>query len=82
MDLVTPHQLHGLALDMKTGLQDVDARFDWTMDPVLAHLKPRLSAENHPLLTALVAALSDRGAIEGLEAFPQWHDQPLLPLGD
>ncbi len=45
---------------MKSSLQNDDSSMGWAMTPVLDHLKPPLSADTHALLTALVAALSDR----------------------
>ena len=67
---------------LKTALQALDAHMEWTMDPVLEHLRPKLSGESHALLTALVAALSNRDAMDGLEVFQEWRDQPPLPPDD
>jgi hypothetical protein len=52
----------------------------WAMDPILDHLKPRLTASDHALLTALVAALSDRANLEKLDEFPEWQEAKPEPL--
>jgi len=44
------------------------------MDPVLAHLQPKLPAEAHALLTALVAALSYADKLPALDEFPAWRE--------
>jgi tetratricopeptide (TPR) repeat protein len=65
---------------LKTTLQDEAAHMEWTMDPVLTHLQPKLSADSIALLTALVAALSDRSKLPELERFPSWHEAEPQPL--
>jgi tetratricopeptide (TPR) repeat protein len=59
---------------LKSVLQKDDASMEWTMEPVLDHLKPKLKEEDHALLTALVAALSDKQKITVLNNFPEWRD--------
>ena len=59
---------------LKVALQKDGAVMEWTMQPVLDHLKPRLSTDSHALLAALVAALSDAKAAEKLGALPAWRD--------
>ena len=44
------------------------------MQPVLDHLKPRLSAPDHALLTARFAALNLREKAANLDAFPAWRE--------
>jgi hypothetical protein len=64
---------------LKTVLAREGAHAEWTMDPVLAHLQPRLPAERYQLLAALIAALSDATKVPALEQFPAWRDvQPQL----
>jgi tetratricopeptide (TPR) repeat protein len=65
---------------LKTALLAEDVNMEWTMQPVLDHLKPRLSDNSHALLTALVAALSDRAYVEKLDAFSLWRDTAPQPL--
>jgi len=61
---------------LKTTLAREGAHMEWTMDPVLAHLQPRLPAEQHALLSALVAALSNASNLPALDQFPAWRDAP------
>jgi hypothetical protein len=55
---------------------------EWSMDPVLEHLKPRLTASDHALLTALVAALCDGEKLAELDLIPAWREAEPLPVGD
>jgi len=59
---------------LKTALQKEGAIMEWTMDPVLAHLQPKLPAEAYALLTALVAALSYADKLPDLDEFPEWRE--------
>ncbi len=59
---------------LKTVFQNDDAFMKWTMQPVLDHLKPRLTDNDHALLTALVDAMSDRANVEKMDVFRQWRD--------
>ena len=59
---------------LKTILQKEDAYMEWTMHPVLDHIKPKLTAPQHSLLTALVAAMSDKQNLEKLNHFEEWRD--------
>jgi proteasome accessory factor A len=65
---------------LKTVIAAPHAHIDWSMDPVIARLQPRLPADQHQLLTALVAALSDRGSLPSLEQHPAWRDAQAEPL--
>ena len=58
---------------LKTALQVPNAHAEWTMSPVLDHLKPTLTPGDHALLTALVAALSDASNLPALDSFPAWR---------
>lgn len=58
---------------LKAALQSPDAHVEWSMDPVLAHLKSKIPPEVHELLAALVAALSDRAKLADLDRFPAWR---------
>ena len=55
---------------IKTALKAEDARVEWTMAPVLEHMRPKLSAEAHALLTALVTELSDESDSEKPNSLP------------
>jgi tetratricopeptide (TPR) repeat protein len=57
-----------------SALQVEGAHREWTMQPVLDHLKPKLPAEDHALLTALVDALGDQTKVAALETIPAWRE--------
>ena len=59
---------------MKTSLRREGAHMEWTMEPVLAHLKSRLPDIHHALLTVLVAALGDAKNISTLDKFAAWRE--------
>jgi hypothetical protein len=65
---------------LKTALQDPKAIMEWSMNPVLDHLKPKLSASDHALLTALVDAMSFPDKLSTLDQFPLWRDAEPLSL--
>ena len=65
---------------LKTVLQTNDACMEWTMQPVIDHLHPKLEPQNAKLLSALVAALNDRTKLPELEYFPEWREAKLEPL--
>ena len=66
-----------------------DVAVPWDIAYFIEFLKPKLG-EHHldkldalrpaEFLTALVAALNDRAKLPDLDRFPDWHDQPPLPL--
>ncbi len=64
---------------LKTTLARQGANMEWTMAPVLAHLQPRLPADHHALLAALVAA-SDMTKLPAIEQFAAWRDAPAEAL--
>ena len=43
-------------------------------------LKPKLGEHHAEFLTALVAALNDRTKLSALAPFPEWRNQPHVPL--
>ena len=65
---------------LKTGPAREGAHIEWAMDPVLTHLQPRLRAEQHALLAALFAALSNTKNLPALEQFPAWSDAQPEPI--
>jgi tetratricopeptide (TPR) repeat protein len=65
---------------LKSALQAEDVHVEWTMDPVLQHLQSRIPDEALALLTALVAALSDRGRLPDLDRFDAWREAVPQPL--
>ena len=58
---------------MKTVFSRDDSIVVWSMEPVLEHLKPKLEAKDHELLTALVAAMSNAEKIADLDKFEIWR---------
>lgn len=65
---------------LKTALESDASHMEWDMDPVLTHLRPKLTAEHHALLTALVAALSDRANLSTMDQFLLWREAEPQPL--
>jgi hypothetical protein len=63
----------------KQTLSHDDAQLEWIMQPVLDHIRARLAGDARALLTALVAALSDRAKLAALDALSAWREAvPLL----
>ena len=44
------------------------------------YLRPQLHSGSTDFLTALVAAINDRANLPALDSFPEWRDQPPIPL--
>jgi tetratricopeptide (TPR) repeat protein len=59
---------------LKTVLQKDDAFMNWTMQPVLDHIKPQITEQQHTLLSALVTAMSNKINMEKLNEFEEWRD--------
>jgi tetratricopeptide (TPR) repeat protein len=59
---------------LKTVLQKEDAFMEWTMQPVLDYLKPKVTLEHHALLSALVDAMSFKEKMELLNSFLEWRN--------
>jgi len=76
-DIDSPPEILGR---LKTAFSRESAHMEWTMDPVLQHLQPRLPPERHQLLAALVAALNDTTNLPALEQFSAWRDAQPQPL--
>ena len=81
------HQAAGVYIGQLKTLLAVDPLPDnanvakiWEIDPVVAHLRPRLAAGEAEFLTAVAGAMNDRTKLPAVEAFPQWRSQPALPL--
>jgi tetratricopeptide (TPR) repeat protein len=65
---------------MKTALQSGDAFMEWTMTPVLEHMRSKLAEADYEFLATLVFVLSDRAKMPDLDRFTEWRDQPPVPL--
>lgn len=59
---------------IRAALGQPDAHEDWTIQPMLDHLRPRLGETNYQFLNALGEALSDATALPRLNEFSQWRD--------
>lgn len=68
-------EIAGIIGQIRTALSDPGAHLDWTILPMLDHLRgrSRLTAADYEFLKALAEVLSDSEAIERLEEFPQWR---------
>lgn len=61
----------GIVGQIRAALRGEDAHLDWTIRPMLDHLRPRLGEVNYEFLKALANALSDSSAMPRLDGFPQ-----------
>jgi tetratricopeptide (TPR) repeat protein len=59
---------------LKTILENSSSFMEWNMSLILNHIKRKLTDEEHTLLTALIAALSDRKNVEKLNEFAEWRE--------
>lgn len=64
----------------KTATQPEDAASDWSIKPLLNHLRSRLTPQAYRLLAFLSAAMEARDYLAMLDAFPEWKNQTALPL--
>ena len=61
---------------MRDALRDPAASSEWTIQPMLDYLRPRLGESNFKFLEALAKALSYSVAAANLEGFSQWRGEP------
>ena len=47
---------------------------DWTMQPVLDHIKPQLTEQQHALLGVLLDVMCDKKNLEKLNDFEEWKN--------
>lgn len=59
---------------IKVALRAPDAHLEWTIQPMLDHLRSRLSETNYQFLKALAEALNDPKAMPRLEEYPLWRN--------
>jgi hypothetical protein len=64
---------------IRAALAESGAHLDWTIRPMLDHLRPRLGETNYEFMRALADALSDASALPDLDEFPQWRDTATPP---
>jgi hypothetical protein len=62
---------------MELALRDSSAHLEWTIQPMLAHLRPRLGQSDFIFLQTLASALSYSGAMADLDEFPQWRGETI-----
>ena len=67
-----------LVEQLKATLQQPGADLDWTIRPMLDHLRPRFSEVDFRFLEALAATLSNIRNLPQLEPFPQWAGTAVL----
>jgi hypothetical protein len=68
-----------VAAQMKAALRETSAHSEWTIQPMLDYLRPRLGESNFHFLKALAEALSSARAIPRIDEFPQWSDTARSP---
>jgi hypothetical protein len=59
---------------IKAALRASDTHMEWTIQPVLDHLRSRLGETNYQFLKALAEALNDATAIPHLDEYPLWRN--------
>lgn len=57
-----------------------DVAVPWDIAYFIEFMKLKLGKHPAEFLTALVAALNDRSKITALDQFPEWRNQPSVPL--
>ena len=57
-----------------------DVAVPWDIAYFIEFLKPKLGEHHAEFLTALVAEMNDRTKLSALDSFPEWRDQPSVPL--
>lgn len=67
---------------MRHMLKQANAHQPWTMGPIIAHLRSRLSPDKIDLLKALAAALSDRKELPMLDQLEVWRNPNAPPEED
>jgi tetratricopeptide (TPR) repeat protein len=60
--------------EIKTVLADCNAYMDWTIQPVLDHLQPRLEPDLYGLMTKIVSAICDHAKLPELESLEIWKN--------
>jgi len=67
-------------LELESLADHADVAKIWDISDFIEHLGRRLSPESSDLLTALAAALNDRGTLSDLGRVTEWSSQPPLQL--
>ncbi len=77
-DLFDGNAITGLVAQIKQVLSAGDAHMDWTIQPMLDHVRPRLSRVDWRLINALAQALSSSSNLPRLARLPEWRNAPVL----
>ncbi|MGA3372081.1 MAG: proteasome accessory factor PafA2 family protein [Terracidiphilus sp.] len=75
---LTGPEIAAVVARIRAALSEPAAHLDWTILPMLDHLRPRLGEANYTLLKVLAEALSDASALPNLDDFPVWRNAALL----
>jgi hypothetical protein len=74
-------EIAAIVARIRAALSEPAAHLDWTILPMLDHLRPRLGEANYQFLRALAEALSDASALPDLDEFPLWRNAaPVMAL--
>ena len=74
LSFLTKSSIDNYISQLKTVLQKEDVFMEWTMQPVLDHIKPQITERQYAFLSALVAAMSNKANMEKLNDFAEWRD--------
>jgi tetratricopeptide (TPR) repeat protein len=61
-------------VEIQRALSEPGAHLDWTMQPVLGHLRPRIGPEQFELLTVMIAAAYQKSKLSELQVAPLWQE--------
>jgi hypothetical protein len=70
-------EIAAIVARIRAALFEPAAHLDWTILPMLDHLRARLGEANYTFLKALAEALSDASALTGLDDIPLWRNAAL-----
>ena len=57
-----------------------DVAVPWDIAYFNEFSKPKLGEHNAEFLATVIAALNDRTKLSALDSFPEWRNQPPVPL--
>jgi hypothetical protein len=73
-------EIAGIVRQIREAFELPDAHLDWTVRPLIDHMRRHLSDADCQFLAALADAVSDRGSMPDLDEFPQWREAVVYPL--
>jgi hypothetical protein len=77
-DLFDGNAITGLVAQIKQVLSTGDAHMEWSIQPMLDHVRPRLSRVDWRLINALARALSSSSNLPRLARLPEWRNAAAL----